>query len=116
LACQALECICQGRDDGISNPNDGDNGAYIPAAHFDNGKRASAQLIGLLAPGMKADIAILDLDTLALTPLNDVKRRLVYSSVRHVIIDGHVVVRDGAVTTVDEKAPKQEAELMRRLY
>jgi len=74
--------------------------------------------IGALAPGMKADIAILDLDALAFTPLNDVKRQLVYSengsSVRHLIIDGRVVVRDGVVTTIDEKALKQEArELMR---
>ena len=74
--------------------------------------------IGALVPGMKADIAILDLDTLAFTPLNDVKRQLVYSengsSVRHVIINGRAVVRDGVVTTVDEKALKQEArELMR---
>lgn len=74
--------------------------------------------IGALGVGMKADIAILDLDTLAFTPLNDVKRQLVYtengSSVRHVVIDGRVVVRDGVVTTIDEKALKQEArELMR---
>lgn len=76
------------------------------------------QAIGALGAGMKADIAILDLDTLAFTPLNDVKRQLVYtengSSVRHVVVDGRIVVRDGVMTTVDEKALKQEArELMR---
>jgi 5-methylthioadenosine/S-adenosylhomocysteine deaminase len=76
------------------------------------------QDIGALGVGMKADIAILDLDTLAFTPLNDLKRQLVYaengSSVQHVIIDGRVVVRDGVITTVDEKALKQEArDLMR---
>jgi cytosine/adenosine deaminase-related metal-dependent hydrolase len=94
------------------------NASEILDVGYRGGARALGWDIGALAVGMKADIAILDLDTLAFTPLNDVKRQLVYvengSSVRHVIVDGRVVVRDGVVTTVDEKALKQEArELMR---
>jgi 5-methylthioadenosine/S-adenosylhomocysteine deaminase len=100
--------------------------ANWPSAHevldvaYRGGARALGwqDRIGSLAPGMKADIAVLDLDTLAFTPLNDVKRQLVYaengSSVRHVVIDGRVVVRDGKVVTVDEHALRREArELMR---
>ena len=95
------------------------NASEILDVAYRGGARALGwQDIGALAPGMKADIAILDLDTLAFTPLNDVKRQLVYSengsSVRHVVIDGRVVVRDGVVTTIDEKTLKQEVrELMR---
>ena len=64
--------------------------------------------IGRLAPGAKADIVLVDLDTMAFTPLNDLPRQLVYcengSSVRDVMVDGRWVVRDGELLTFDEKA------------
>ena len=69
--------------------------------------------IGRLAPGARADIALLDLDTLPFTPLNDLKRQLVFcepaGSVRMTIVDGRVVFENGRVTTVDEAALRQEA-------
>ena len=69
--------------------------------------------IGVIAPGRKADIALLDLDTLAFTPLNDIHRQLVYcengSSVRLTMVDGRVVYRNGRVTTVDEVGIRAEA-------
>ena len=78
--------------------------------------RRSANL-GQLAPGVAADLVLLDLDTLAFTPLNDLKRQLVFcedgSSVRYTIVAGRVVFEDGRVTTVDERALRAEArELM----
>ena len=69
--------------------------------------------IGALAPGQAADLILLDLDTLAFTPLNDLARQLVYcengSSVRMTMVAGRVVFADGAVTTLDEAALRAEA-------
>ena len=85
------------------------------AALTRGGARAmrSADRLGQLAPGYAADLILLDLDTPAFTPLNDLRRQLVYcedgSSVRFTIVDGRVVYEDGRVTTVDEKALRAEA-------
>jgi cytosine/adenosine deaminase-related metal-dependent hydrolase len=68
---------------------------------------------GRIAPGWQADLALLDLSTLPFTPLNDLRRQLVYcetgQSVRTVIVGGAVVVRDGRLTQVDETALLAEA-------
>jgi len=76
-----------------------------------------ADRLGQLAPGFAADLAVLDLDTLAFTPDNDLARQLVYcedgSSVRYTIVAGRVVFEDGRVTTIDERALRRKArELM----
>ena len=69
--------------------------------------------IGQLAPGYQADLILIDLDTLAFTPLNDLIRQLVFcengSSVRLTMVAGRVVVEDGRVLTLDEPALKKEA-------
>jgi cytosine/adenosine deaminase-related metal-dependent hydrolase len=76
--------------------------------------------IGRLEPGARADIALLDLDTLPFTPLNDVHRQLVFcepsSSVRFTIADGRVLFEDGRVTTVDEAALRREARELATEY
>jgi cytosine/adenosine deaminase-related metal-dependent hydrolase len=72
-----------------------------------------ADRLGQLAPGCRADIVLLDLDTHAFTPLNDLRRQLVFcedgASVRYTIVDGRVLYEDGRVTTLDEKALRAEA-------
>ncbi len=72
--------------------------------------------IGQLAPGFAADLAILDLDTLAFTPCNDLARQLVHcedgSSVRYTVVAGRVVFEDGRLTTVDERALRAEARAL----
>ena len=72
--------------------------------------------IGQLAPGYAADLILLDLDTAAFTPLNDLRRQLVFcedgSSVRCTIVDGRVVYDHGRITTVDEKAIRAEARAL----
>jgi cytosine/adenosine deaminase-related metal-dependent hydrolase len=64
--------------------------------------------IGSLEVGKKADIALLSLDSWPFVPLNDPAVHLVYSengsSVTDVLVDGELVVRDGALTTIDEAA------------
>lgn len=68
---------------------------------------------GRIAPGWQADLALLDLSTLPFTPLNDIRRQLVYcetgGSVRTVLVGGEVVVKDGRLTRVDEDALLAEA-------
>jgi cytosine/adenosine deaminase-related metal-dependent hydrolase len=72
--------------------------------------------IGMVRAGMEADLILLDLDTLAFTPLNDIDRQLVYcedgSSVRLVMVAGEIVVRDGLCTRFDERALRAEARAM----
>jgi 5-methylthioadenosine/S-adenosylhomocysteine deaminase len=68
--------------------------------------------IGRIAPGFDADLILVDLDTIAFTPLNDLKRQLVFcengSSVVMTMVAGEVVMRDGLLTKVDEAALKAE--------
>lgn len=72
--------------------------------------------LGAVQVGRLADLALIDLDTLAFTPLNDLHRQLVYcengSSVRLTMVAGRIVFRDGAVTTLDEKALRAEARAL----
>lgn len=76
--------------------------------------------VGQLAPGFAADIVLLDLDTAAFTPLNDLRRQLVFaedgSSVRYTIVDGRVVYENGALTTVDARAIRAEARTLMERY
>jgi cytosine/adenosine deaminase-related metal-dependent hydrolase len=69
--------------------------------------------LGAVAPGYQADLVMLDLDTLAFTPLNDLRRQLVYcengSSVRLTMVAGRIVYRDGRLLHVDEAALRREA-------
>jgi cytosine/adenosine deaminase-related metal-dependent hydrolase len=69
--------------------------------------------IGVLKPGAQADLILVDLNTLAFTPLNDIRRQLVYcengSSVRLTMVAGEIVCRDGRLLSVDEEALKAEA-------
>jgi 5-methylthioadenosine/S-adenosylhomocysteine deaminase len=76
--------------------------------------------IGVLAPDYQADLILLDLDTLAFTPLNDLRRQLMYcetgSSVVLTMVAGQIVAEQGQVLTVDEAAIKAEARELMSLY
>ena len=62
--------------------------------------------LGRLAPGMKADIVIVDLDCSDMVPARDPLRSLVYHAaeraVRDVYVDGRHVVGDFKVLTLDQ--------------
>jgi 5-methylthioadenosine/S-adenosylhomocysteine deaminase len=79
------------------------------------GSRAmrSPRPVGQVSVGHQADLILIDLDTLPFTPLNDLRRQLVYcesgSSVRLTMVAGKIVYEDGAVTGVDEAALRSEA-------
>ncbi|HMF55767.1 MAG TPA: amidohydrolase, partial [Pyrinomonadaceae bacterium] len=73
--------------------------------------------IGSIEQGKRADIVIVDQDSLNQTPFYNIYSDLVYSTkaadVRTVIIEGRVVMRDRRLQTLDENAIKQRARIFR---
>jgi 5-methylthioadenosine/S-adenosylhomocysteine deaminase len=69
------------------------------------------QVTGSLEAGKRADLISIDLDRLHLTPLFDIYSHLVYAAksadVRNVMIDGRMVMQDGALLTIDEGGIKE---------
>ncbi|MCL7476270.1 MAG: amidohydrolase family protein [Methanosarcinales archaeon] len=72
-----------------------------------NGAKALKIPAGQLKPGMLADIIIVDMQKPHLLPNNDLESHLVYaargSDVRTTIVDGKVLMKDGIITSLDEK-------------
>jgi 5-methylthioadenosine/S-adenosylhomocysteine deaminase len=70
--------------------------------------------IGSLEVGKRADVVVVNLNQLHAVPHNDVVSSLVYSAqasdVRTTIIDGRIVMRDGALKTMDEAAVMADAD------
>jgi cytosine/adenosine deaminase-related metal-dependent hydrolase len=64
--------------------------------------------LGRIAPGKKADIAMVDLDCPQMHPARDPLRSFVYHAadraVREVFVEGRQVVADGRVLTLDQQA------------
>jgi len=69
--------------------------------------------IGSVEEGKRADLTVVNLKKLHLTPRPDVISTVVYaaeaSDVRTVLVDGRILMRDGALTTIDERAAIDEA-------
>ncbi len=69
--------------------------------------------LGALRPGYLADLVLLDLDTMAFTPFNDLRGQLVYcesgSDVRLTMVNGRIVYEQGHVVNIDEPAVLAEA-------
>jgi 5-methylthioadenosine/S-adenosylhomocysteine deaminase len=80
-----------------------------------NGARAlhMEKEIGSIEKGKRADLVLVDMGVLNQTPLYNIYSDLVYSTkaadVRTVVIEGRVVVRDGQLLTLNEKAIKARA-------
>ncbi|WP_131195227.1 amidohydrolase family protein [Lichenihabitans psoromatis] len=100
---------------GVADPNP----TGVHAVHaIEAATRGGAQAVGLgnvvgaIAPGLKADLSLIDLSTIAYLPLNSVARQLVFSEtgqgVDTVMVGGRIVMRDGRLTTVDEAAFRAE--------
>ena len=73
--------------------------------------------LGSLEAGKRADLIVVDLAAPRLHPLYDAVSHLVYAAkgadVRHVVVEGKVVMRDRKVTTLDEAAVLSDAERLR---
>jgi 5-methylthioadenosine/S-adenosylhomocysteine deaminase len=76
------------------------------------------KLIGSIETGKRADIVIVDADELNQTPLYNIYSSLVYATkahhVRHVIINGKIIMRDRALLTLNENVIKKDANLYRQ--
>lgn len=76
--------------------------------------------LGQLRVGALADLNLLDLDTHAFTPLNDLRRQLVFcedgGSVRTTIVNGEVVCEKGIASRVNAKALRAEARALMADY
>lgn len=95
----------------VTDPEPGPiNAAYALKAATLAGARAVGleNQIGMLKPGMLADLMILDLQEPAFVPFNSAARQLVFSeagrAVETVLVGGRPVVRNGKLVTVDEAA------------
>ncbi len=86
----------------------------LPGDALDMAWRGGAEVLGMqgrlgvLAPGAHADVVVVDLDRPHVQPMHNLASALVFctlpSDVRHVVVDGRIVVRDRVVTTVDVPA------------
>ncbi|HEV2862932.1 MAG TPA: 5'-deoxyadenosine deaminase [Pyrinomonadaceae bacterium] len=69
--------------------------------------------IGSLEPGKRADITVLDLSRLHLTPRPDAVSTIVYAAeaadVRTVLVDGKILMEDGELKTLDERGVIEDA-------
>jgi len=77
-----------------------------------NAAKALGLPTGQIEVGKKADLAMLDLDSPSLTPLNNAVSALAYSAngseVATVIIDGQVVMRNRELLSIDEERVRFE--------
>jgi len=73
--------------------------------------------LGSIEPGKRADLVVVGLDAPRMHPLYDPVSHLVYvakgSDVRHVVVEGRVLMRDRKVLTLDEGAIVAEADRLR---
>ena len=99
------------------------NPAMLPAVELVrmatiNGARALQldHMIGSLEVGKRADIIILDADSPSLTPNFDphttIATCVTRADVRHVLVDGNVVVRDRNCLTIDHKSAVNKVKLL----
>ena len=69
--------------------------------------------VGSLEVGKRADVTVVDLTRLHTTPPSDIVSTIVYAAgagdVRTVVVDGQVLMRDGELTTLDEREVIAEA-------
>ncbi len=87
----------------------------VLTALWSGGARATRRPddLGAVAPGMLADVALIDLHAIAFTPLNDLREQLVHCEdgrdVVLTMVAGRVVAEHGHLTSVDEIALLDEA-------
>lgn len=92
--------------------------ALSAKAVFEMATLGGARALGLddtgsIEPGKRADLVLIDLETVGNQPAEDIYSQLVYSAqskdVRTVLVDGRLVVNDGALQTLDEKTVVEDA-------
>jgi len=113
-----LDMFDEMRDAAMLGKLAADDAAAVPAAAVVEMATANgADLLGFdsgrIEAGANADLAVLDLEAVHLTPQHDLVSHLAYaargSDVCHTVCDGAVVLRDGEVTVFDERAVRERA-------
>lgn len=70
--------------------------------------------LGVVRPGARADLQIIDVGGWGTSPRHDPAAQVVYSAtcgdVRHVLIDGRFVLRDGVLLTIDAEQASADLE------
>ena len=87
------------------------------AATIGGAKALGRDDIGRISVGAKADLVLLDLEAPGMRPVRDPLRSFFFSAadraVRDVFIDGHQVVKEGVVVTIDRaglSGPLQDSQ------
>jgi 5-methylthioadenosine/S-adenosylhomocysteine deaminase len=114
-----LDMFDEMRDAAMVGKLGADDAAAVPAdAVVRMATQGSAEALGFdagrIEAGAKADLAVLSLDAVHLTPHHDLVSHLAYaargSDVRHTVCDGQVLMQDREVQTMDGAAVKKRAE------
>ena len=96
-----------------SSPGLGAREAFHIATQGGADRIGLGDLIGAIEEGRRADLTVISLDEPAYLPLHDPLRQVVYAEsgrgVRHVLVDGRMVVRDGEPVTVSVRELAEEA-------
>lgn len=88
--------------------------AVLSAATAGGADALGREDLGRIAEGCRGDITMIDLSDPSYTPLNNTVRQLVYTEsgrgVSDVVVDGRVVIRGGALVTMDAEELSQRVE------
>ncbi len=79
---------------------------------WENSGRALGEKMGAIKEGYLADLILVDLDDISMSPSHNLVSNLVYSkpSVDTSLVDGEIVLREGRLTKMDEEMIKDKAE------
>ena len=96
-----------------SGPQAVDPWTVLEMATWRGAEVAGFEQVGRLQPGFRADLVVLSLDTWAMEPVADPAAVIVYGagmeSVRHVVVNGKLLVRDGRLESGDGGGIRREA-------
>jgi 5-methylthioadenosine/S-adenosylhomocysteine deaminase len=74
---------------------------------------ALADEVGSIELGKRADVTVIDVSATHIEPWGEAATRIVYAAqsrdVRHVVVDGRVLLHDGRLTTLDEDDVRERA-------
>jgi 5-methylthioadenosine/S-adenosylhomocysteine deaminase len=102
------------RDAGVIKPNDVLRMATIGGAKA----LGLGSICGTIEVGKRADLILVDIDTLHSQPVNDIFSQIVHcakaSDVKTVIVDGEILMRDRQFTRLDDHKILAEAKLANR--
>jgi cytosine/adenosine deaminase-related metal-dependent hydrolase len=91
-----------------------DTGSLLSAATTCGARALGRGDIGLLAPGAKADLSLIDLSHPAMQPIHDPLRNLIHCAaeraIRDVYVDGQAVVKDRRVANLDYDGAVRELQ------